>query len=58
MQTGKIVPPSRSDNIQMEQVTAKRRYEVEIKTSCDNDNFYMCGIKLAIKTSGTSFCCE
>ena len=58
MQTGKIVPPSRSDNIQMEQVTGKRRYEVERKTSSDNDNFLMCGIKLAIKTSGTSFCCE
>ena len=31
IQTEKIVPPSRSDNIQMEQVGGKRRYEVETK---------------------------
>ena len=38
MQTGKIVP-SRSDNIQSEQVAAKRRYETEIKISSEDDNF-------------------
>ena len=39
MQTGKIVPPSRSDNIQMEQVAAKKEYEIGIKISSNDDNF-------------------
>ena len=39
IQTGKIVPPSKSDKIQIEQVAAKRRYEVETKISSDKDNF-------------------
>ena len=33
-----MVPHSRSDNIQMEQVAAKRRSEIEIKVSYDNGN--------------------
>ena len=52
IQTGKIVPLSRSDNIQMEQVAAKRRYEVEIKTSSK------ISINLPISASGTRFCRE
>ena len=39
IQTGKIVPPSRSDNIQMEQVAAKKEYEIGIKISSNDDNF-------------------
>ena len=52
IQTGKIVPPSRSDNIQMKQIAAKRRYEVEIKISSK------ISINLPIRTSGTRFCRE
>ena len=38
-ESGKIVPPSRSDKIQVEEVAAKKRYEVETKISSDKDNF-------------------
>ena len=52
IQTGKIVPPPRLDNFQMEQVAAKRWYEVEIKISSK------ISINLPIRTSSTRFCCE
>ena len=52
LQTGKIVPPLRSDDIQMEQVAAKRRYEVEIKISSK------ISINLSIRTSDTRLCRE
>ena len=52
IQTGKIVPPPRSDNVQMEQVAAKRRYKAEIKISSK------ISINVPIRTSGTRFCRE
>ena len=52
IQTGEIVPPLRSDKIQIEQVATKRRYEVEIKIS------FKISINLPIRTSGTRFCRE
>ena len=51
IQIRKTLPHSRSDNIQMEQVAAKRRSEIEIKVSYDK----MFGKNLALKVSVTSF---
>ena len=50
IQIRKTLPHSRSDNIQMEQVAAKRRSEIEIKVSYDK----MFGKNLALKAD-TSF---